>query len=93
MFVAVTTCRLLDRLDNYLIDRSRSALLHGIRDARLELHRELLNTYCDKGTASIVEWDCDHHLPIPIKSEDVDSIRCGEDGVSGDTGVHTGPLT
>ncbi|KAF2400524.1 hypothetical protein EJ06DRAFT_530493 [Trichodelitschia bisporula] len=43
--------------------------VHGLADKGLHLHRRLLDQYCDKKTATVVEWDGDHR--VPIKSKDV----------------------
>ncbi|EUC33004.1 hypothetical protein COCCADRAFT_37122 [Bipolaris zeicola 26-R-13] len=46
--------------------------VHGLADPGLELHRKLLNEYCEKGTATLVEWPGAHR--VPIKSVDVDPV-------------------
>jgi predicted esterase len=46
--------------------------VHGLADPGLHLHRKLLDEYCAEGTASLVEWDGAHR--IPIKSMDVDRV-------------------
>jgi hypothetical protein len=46
--------------------------VHGTRDPGLELHRRMLNQYCEEGTATLIEWDGDHR--VPIKSHDVDAV-------------------
>lgn len=38
--------------------------VHGIRDPGLELHRQLLEQYCEEGSARLVEWDGGHRVPI-----------------------------
>ncbi|KAA6409325.1 MAG: citrinin biosynthesis oxidoreductase [Lasallia pustulata] len=45
--------------------------VHGLRDQGLELHRHLLEKYCD-GSARLVEWDGNHR--VPIKTKDVAAI-------------------
>lgn len=45
--------------------------VHGSRDLGLELHRQLLEKYCD-GNARLVEWDGNHR--VPIKTKDVTAI-------------------
>jgi predicted esterase len=46
--------------------------VHGSADAGLHLHQKLLNDYCKEGTATLVEWDGGHR--IPIKSKDVERV-------------------
>ena len=38
--------------------------VQGIRDPGLELHKELLEQYCEEGSAKLVEWDGDPRVPI-----------------------------
>ncbi|KAM3083969.1 hypothetical protein ACMFMF_001327 [Clarireedia jacksonii] len=46
--------------------------VHGLKDPGLELHRDLLNIWCEKGSARLVEWDGNHR--IPIKAQDVEAV-------------------
>ena len=46
--------------------------VHGMRDKGLELHRQLLEQYCEDGSARLVEWDGDHR--VPIKKKDVAAV-------------------
>ena len=46
--------------------------VHGLRDEGLELHRRAVEDYCAPGTASVVEWDGPHR--VPIKKADVESV-------------------
>ena len=46
--------------------------VHGKRDHGLDLHRQLLEQYCEKGSTKLVEWDGDHR--VPFKREDVVSV-------------------
>lgn len=46
--------------------------VHGMADAGLHLHRRLLHEYCKEGTATLVEWDGAHR--VPLKSMDVDRV-------------------
>ncbi|KAF2025800.1 hypothetical protein EK21DRAFT_75602 [Setomelanomma holmii] len=46
--------------------------VHGTADPGLHLHRKLLHEYCEQGTATLVEWDGAHR--IPIKTKDVDRV-------------------
>jgi hypothetical protein len=46
--------------------------VHGMADAGLHLHRKLLHEYCADSTATLVEWEGAHR--IPLKSMDVDPV-------------------
>ena len=46
--------------------------VHGMADPGLHLHRKLLDEYCEEGTATLVEWEGAHR--IPLKSMDVDRV-------------------
>lgn len=46
--------------------------VHGLLDGGLHLHRRLLNQYCDPKSATVVEWDGNHR--VPIKMADVDKV-------------------
>ncbi|KAI9830051.1 MAG: hypothetical protein M1819_005881 [Sarea resinae] len=46
--------------------------VHGMRDQGLDLHRRLLEQYCEKGSTRLVEWDGDHR--VPLKSKDVSAV-------------------
>ena len=46
--------------------------VHGLKDAGLHLHRRLLEQYCEPGSATVVEWEGDHR--VPIKSGDVKEV-------------------
>ncbi|KAI1771531.1 serine hydrolase FSH [Hypoxylon cercidicola] len=46
--------------------------VHGLSDPGLNLHRELLEEYCDPDTARLVEWDGAHR--IPLKATDVQPL-------------------
>ena len=46
--------------------------VHGLADAGLHLHRKLLNQYHDTKTATVIEWDGAHR--VPIKKVDVEKI-------------------
>lgn len=43
--------------------------VHGMRDHGLPWHRQLLEHYCERGSATVICWDGEHRLPI--KSDDV----------------------
>ncbi|KAI1385363.1 serine hydrolase FSH [Hypoxylon trugodes] len=43
--------------------------VHGLNDPGLNLHRELLEEYCDPMTTRLVEWSGGHR--VPIKGSDV----------------------
>lgn len=59
--------------------------VHGMRDPGLELHRQLLEHYCDMGTVRLVEWDGDHR--VPIKSKDIAAVVKQIIAVAQETGV------
>lgn len=46
--------------------------IHGLNDAGLELHRRLLKRYCHPGSASLLEWQGEHR--IPIRTADVNRV-------------------
>jgi hypothetical protein len=46
--------------------------VHGLRDPGLEHHRRLLRLYCEEETATLVEWDGEHR--VPIKAQDVEAV-------------------
>jgi len=46
--------------------------VHGLKDPGLEHHRKLLHLYCEEGTATLVEWDGEHR--VPIKAQDVEAV-------------------
>lgn len=46
--------------------------VHGLRDPGLARHRQLLEEYCEKGTARLVEWDGGHR--VPIKTLDAEAV-------------------
>jgi hypothetical protein len=46
--------------------------IHGLQDPGLDLHRRLLDYYCDPETSILLEWNGNHR--IPIKSLDVNAV-------------------
>lgn len=46
--------------------------VHGLQDAGLHLHRRLLEQYCEPGSATVIEWEGSHR--VPIKTSDVKPI-------------------
>jgi hypothetical protein len=46
--------------------------VHGLRDPGLDHHRRLFELYCEKGSATLIEWDGDHR--VPIKPMDVEPV-------------------
>lgn len=46
--------------------------VHGLQDPGLDLHRKLLEDYCDGESARLLEWDGAHR--VPLKSIDVDPL-------------------
>ncbi|KFA68960.1 hypothetical protein S40285_07009 [Stachybotrys chlorohalonatus IBT 40285] len=59
--------------------------VHGLRDVNINLHRQLLERYCDPMSAVLVEWDGEHR--VPIKAKDVTAITDEIYRVARDTGV------
>ena len=46
--------------------------VHGLADAGLHLHRKMLRQYHDEESATVIEWDGAHR--VPIKKTDVEPI-------------------
>ncbi|KAI0377178.1 serine hydrolase FSH [Hypomontagnella monticulosa] len=46
--------------------------VHGLSDPGLNLHRELLEEYCDPDSVRLVEWDGAHR--VPLKGTDVQPV-------------------
>lgn len=46
--------------------------VHGLADAGLHLHRKMLRQYHDEKSATVIEWDGAHR--VPIKKTDVEPI-------------------
>lgn len=46
--------------------------VHGSKDPGLDYHEELLNIWCEKGSAQLIEWNGNHR--IPIKTGDVEAV-------------------
>ncbi|KJX95063.1 citrinin biosynthesis oxydoreductase CtnB like protein [Zymoseptoria brevis] len=46
--------------------------VHGLKDPGIHLHREMLEKYHDPDTATVIEWNGEHRMPI--KAEDVEPI-------------------
>ncbi|KAF2750566.1 citrinin biosynthesis oxidoreductase-like protein CtnB [Sporormia fimetaria CBS 119925] len=65
----------VEQVDDEAVLKAPTLHVHGLRDAGLHLHRRLLEDYCDRESAMLVEWDGAHR--IPIKSEDVEKIMDG----------------
>ncbi|PGH17590.1 hypothetical protein AJ80_04769 [Polytolypa hystricis UAMH7299] len=59
--------------------------VHGLKDPGLAFHRQLLDDYCEKGSARLVEWDGEHRLPTKIK--DVEPVVRHILEVARETGV------
>ncbi|KAM0715860.1 hypothetical protein Q7P37_008374 [Cladosporium fusiforme] len=61
--------------------------VHGLADAGLHLHRKMLRQYHDAQSATVIEWDGSHR--VPIKKTDVERITkeiyrvAREEGVMG----------
>ena len=59
--------------------------VHGLQDPGLELHRKLLNQYCDPRSVSVLEWDGEHR--VPIKTKNVNAVVEQVFFVARETGV------
>jgi predicted esterase len=59
-------------VDDGAILRKPTLHVHGTADPGLHLHRKLLDDYCERGSATLVEWDGAHR--IAIKTKDVNRI-------------------
>jgi predicted esterase len=59
--------------------------VHGMQDQGLELHRDLLEQYCEPWSARLIEWDGGHR--VPIKTKDVAAIAEQIFDVARQTGV------
>jgi hypothetical protein len=46
--------------------------VHGLYDPNLNLHRDLLENYCDGDTVRVLEWDGGHR--VPLKSSDINPL-------------------
>jgi pimeloyl-ACP methyl ester carboxylesterase len=46
--------------------------VHGLRDSGLHLHRMMMDSYCRADSATLVEWDGHHR--VPIKTADVQAV-------------------
>jgi len=59
--------------------------VHGLRDAGIAMHRDLLHKCCEKGSTRLVEWDGDHR--VPIKTKDVAPLVAEILAVAAEVGV------
>ena len=75
----------LDGDDKSHVLRLPTVHVHGLQDQGLHLHRQLLERYCDPATATVVEWDGNHRMPI--KSADVKKVTEAILDVAMKTGV------
>ncbi|KAF2498853.1 citrinin biosynthesis oxidoreductase-like protein CtnB [Lophium mytilinum] len=72
-------------VDEEAVLRTPTVHVHGLADEGLHLHRRLLEQYCAPGTATLLEWDGNHR--IPIKSKDVERVVDAIWDVAEKTGV------
>ena len=61
-----------ERMDREAMLCKPTLHVHGLLDPGLPLHQRLLNEYCEKGTARLVEWPGAHR--IPFMSKDVNPV-------------------
>lgn len=59
--------------------------VHGLNDAGLHLHRRMLTQYHDPKTATVIEWEGAHR--VPIKKTDVEPIAAAIYRVAREHGV------
>lgn len=64
--------RFCEEVDEDAVLRMPTLHVHGMADAGLHLHRILLHEYCSKESATLVEWEGAHR--VPLKSKDVDRV-------------------
>nr|KMM68117.1 oxidoreductase [Coccidioides posadasii RMSCC 3488] len=62
---------LADDSDEHIL-RLPTIHVHGLNDPGIDLHRELLNQYCDPNSATLLEWEGAHS--VPTKSKDVKAV-------------------
>ncbi|CAJ2508884.1 Uu.00g139100.m01.CDS01 [Anthostomella pinea] len=60
---------LMEMMSGQHVLRLPTIHVHGLADPGLHLHRELLEHYCDQETATVIEWDGAHR--VPLKATDV----------------------
>lgn len=75
----------VEEVDEQAMLRVPTVHVHGLADPGLHLHRRLLEEYCAEGTATLVEWEGAHR--IPIKSKDVERVVGALYDVAEETGV------
>ena len=64
---------MLLRNDGHVL-RIPTVHVHGMRDPGLDLHRQLLDEFCDLDSTRLIEWDGDHR--VPLKAHDVSLVAC-----------------
>lgn len=73
-----------DKIGDHVL-RIPTVHIHGLKDPGLGLHRRLLNEYCAKESARLVEWDGGHR--IPIKGPDVEAVTAEILRLADDLGI------
>ncbi len=53
-----------DEQDTDHVLRLPTIHVHGLRDPGLELHKQLLEGYCERENTRLIEWDGHHRVPI-----------------------------
>jgi predicted esterase len=76
---------LMDIISGKHILRLPTIHVHGVNDAGLHLHQQLLDEYCDQDSARLVEWDGAHR--VPLKAVDVRPVVDQIIDVAKQTGV------
>ncbi|KAK6223884.1 hypothetical protein LQW54_000028 [Pestalotiopsis sp. IQ-011] len=63
---------LMDAASEEHILRLPTIHVHGLYDPNIDLHRDLLENYCDGDTVRVLEWDGGHR--VPLKATDINPI-------------------
>jgi hypothetical protein len=71
--------------DDEAILKKKTLHVHGLADPGLQRHRLLLNDYCEEESATLVEWDGAHR--VPLKSKDVNRVMEAVYDIAEKTGV------
>ncbi|KAI1080334.1 serine hydrolase FSH [Whalleya microplaca] len=79
---------LMEMMSGSHILRLPTIHVHGLSDPGLNLHRELLEEYCDQNTARLVEWNGAHR--VPLKGTDVQPVIDEMVDVAKETGALKG---
>lgn len=70
--IGLGTPELMDAASEGHILKLPTIHVHGLYDPGLNLHQDLLESYCDPDSVRVLEWDGGHR--VPIKATDVDPL-------------------